>query len=255
MTGVFGGVAAMYDDVRPGYADEIPAAIIDYHGGVPGHVVEVGAGTGKGTAALLAIGAPITCIEPDPQMAAVLRAKFPGVRVEPSTFEGWTAPPGGVPLIACALAWHWLDEATRHQRAHDALTPGGTLAAFGHKYGYADPGHGDAITAALHTVDPSIQDRDDTWLVDDIAGSGVFADVQAKVWYRQLELSTERYLRLFRTFGPFRKRTPEDQAQALTRLAAVVDGLGGSIVLRLRTTLVLARRSTPAGAVPGRPAR
>jgi hypothetical protein len=242
MTRAFGEVAAMYDDVRPGYPDDIPAAVVAYHGGVPERIVEVGAGTGKGTGTLLGIGAPITCIEPDARMAAVLREKFPGVRVEHSTFEQWTAPPGGVPLIACARAWHWLDEATRHRRAHDALTPGGTLAAFGHKYGYADPAHADAVTGAIHAVEPGVQDRGDTWLVDDIAGSGVFADVQATVWHRPLELSTERYLQLFQTFGPFRKRTPEQQTEVLERLGAVVDGLGGSIVLRLRTTLVLARR-------------
>jgi hypothetical protein len=250
MTRVFGEVAAMYDDVRPGYGEEIPAAIVDYHGGVPESIVEIGAGTGKGTEALLAIGAPMTCIEPDPRMAAVLQAKFPTVRVESSTFEQWTAPAGGVPLIACALAWHWLDEATRHRRTHDSLRPGGTLAAFGHKYGYADPAHQDAVTAALHAVDSGVTDRGDTWLVDDIAGSGVFADVEATVWHRPLALSTERYLQLFQTFGPFRKRAPEQQADVLARLAAVVDGLGGSIALRLRTTLVLARR--PGRASPAR---
>ncbi|MGK5521358.1 class I SAM-dependent methyltransferase, partial [Micromonospora sp. URMC 107] len=120
MTGVFGDVADLYDDVRPDYPTALADLIGDYHGGTPAAVTEIGAGTGKGTAVLLRLGAPVTCVEPDPRMTARLTATYPQVHAVTSTFEQWQPPTGGVPLLACALAWHWLDPATRNPRAHDA---------------------------------------------------------------------------------------------------------------------------------------
>jgi hypothetical protein len=51
----------------------------------------------------------------------------------------------------------------------------------------------------------------------------------------------ERYLQLVQTFSPFRRRPPDRQAAVLASVGAAIDGLGGAVVLELRTTLVLAR--------------
>ncbi|HLL64293.1 MAG TPA: class I SAM-dependent methyltransferase [Micromonosporaceae bacterium] len=242
VTGVFGAIAESYDEVRPGYPAELGPAILDYHGSVPTSVVEIGAGTGKGTQLLVGLGAPVTCIEPDAGMAAVLRTRFPDVQVHAETFERWVPPSGGVPMLACALAWHWLDPATRNQRAHAALTPGGTLAVLGHKYDHADPGHARAIHAALRVLDPTVQERAADWFHSDIIDSGLFADVRPHVVTRHVELSKEGYLKLMQTFGPFRTRSSELQRRGVEAVGAALDGLGGGTTLAVRTTLVLARR-------------
>jgi hypothetical protein len=171
-------------------------------------------------------------------MAAVLAAKFPQVRVANSTFEEWVPPDGGVDAVACALAWHWLDPATRNQRARAALTPHGTLAVFGHTYGYADPGIEDAISRVLRQVDPTVAPRADHWVRDDVRGSGVFGKVEERIWHTYPEFTRDRYLRLMQTFSPFRRRTAEQQRVTLERLEAV---LPDTFVLDLTTTLVLAR--------------
>ncbi|MEH0973821.1 methyltransferase domain-containing protein [Micromonospora sp. CPCC 205546] len=242
MTGVFGDVADLYDDARPDYPSALADLIRDYHGGTPAAVTEIGAGTGKGTAVLLRLGAPVTCVEPDPRMTARLTATFPQIHPVTDTFEQWQPPTRGVPLLACALAWHWLDPATRNPRAHDALTPGGTLAVFGHEYGYADPEHARAVDTTLRGVDPTATRRRTDWFHQDITDSGLFTDVRAHTLHRDLTLTTDGYLRLLRTFGPYRQRTAAQQTRAATAMRALVDGFGGSVVLRLRTTLVLARR-------------
>ncbi|WP_243709793.1 trans-aconitate 2-methyltransferase [Micromonospora sp. 15K316] len=239
---LFGQVADTYDDVRPEYPDGIAEAIRAYHGGAPRHVVEIGAGTGKGTRVLLRLGAPVTCLEPDRRMATRLAANLPEVTVRGETFEEWTPPQGGVPLIAAALAWHWLDPATRNQLAHDALAPGGTLAVFAHKYGYADPVQSRAIDTALRAIDPDVKDRPAGWFHLDITASGLFTDVRSDTVDRDLALPTDRYLDLVRTFGPFRQHSADQQQRALAAVRSLVDGFGGRIVLRLRTSLVLARR-------------
>ena len=238
---VFGSVADLYETARPGYPPEIAEAVVGYHGRVPASVAEVGAGTGKGTEVLAGIGAPLTCIEPDPQMAAVLRTRFPAAQVEAVTFEQWSPPAGGVEVLACAMAWHWLDPATRNARARDALAPDGTLAVFGHRYDYADRDQAAAIRAALTTLDSDAKERPADWMYHDLLGAGEFTGVRAERFRRHLPLAKEQYLALVRTFGPFLSRPPELQRQGLEVLSRLVDDFGGTVVMDLRTTLTLGR--------------
>ena len=60
MTQIFGEVASMYDDVRPAYPDQVLDAITEYHGGAPASVVDLGAGTGKGTELLVRLDATLS---------------------------------------------------------------------------------------------------------------------------------------------------------------------------------------------------
>jgi SAM-dependent methyltransferase len=203
VTTLFGQVADSYDDVRPGYPAEITDAIAAYAGAV-GTVVELGSGTGKGTEILAGLGAPITCIEPDPRMAALLQARFPHATVTISPFEQWTPPPGGVDLLGCAMAWHWLDPHTRNRHAHDALRPGGTLALFGHSYGFADSSHERAVTDALAACGVVGQIRPQQWLHDDIVASGLWSQVRQEVTRAR---NTRRCGRNSNGSGPSRLRT------------------------------------------------
>jgi hypothetical protein len=204
-------------------------------------VAEIGAGTGKGTEILAAIGAPLTCIEPDPRMAALLSTKYPQARVEVCEFEQWSPPPGGVGVLACAMAWHWLDPELRNTHARNALAPDGTLALFGHRYDYADAGQGATISAALNALDSTVREPPADWLYHDVRGSGQFTNVQVQRFQRDLPLSRDQYLALVRTFGPFLTRPPELQRRGLDALSRLVDYFGGTIVLDLKTTLILGR--------------
>jgi len=239
---LFGTVADLYDAARPGYPPEIADAILNHHGRTPASVVEIGAGTGKGTTVLARMGAPLTCVEPDAKMAVALAARFPEAVIHNGTFEQWSPPPGGVDVLACAMAWHWLDPGTRNARAHDALSPDGTLAVFGHRYEYADPAQATAIQAALRAIDPDVRERRADWFHDDIVAAGRFTGVRKEVFLKQLRLDKSTYLALVQTFGPFLQRSPHQQERGLNALGALLDDFGGTVVLDLRTTLVLARR-------------
>ncbi|MBL7254936.1 class I SAM-dependent methyltransferase [Paractinoplanes lichenicola] len=240
MVRVFGEVAALYDDVRPGYPEAVREMIEDY-GGAPESIVELGAGTGKGTELLVGLGAPLTALEPDPRMAAVLRAKFPTVEVLETTFEGWQ-PYGEPGLIACAMAWHWMDAGTRNRKAFDALAPGGTVALFQHKFAYADRAQDRAITEVLTEIDPKVADRGDHWVRDDVTAAGLWADVEERRLTTYPVYPKQRYLELLQTFSPFLRHTPDQQRRALDGVGAALDSFGGSVTLELRTSLVLGRK-------------
>jgi trans-aconitate methyltransferase len=243
MSRIFGEVAALYDEIRPGYPAELVTALREYRGREFASVVDIGAGTGKATAALLALAAPITCVEPDPRMAALLEVKLPQVVVVNAAFEEWTPPAAGVDLIACATAWHWMDPASRNRRAFDALAPGGVLAVFHNRFEYADAAVSEAIDAALQAVDPTVEDRAVHWSLTDVSDSGLFADIEEREWHRFPVLTTQQYLQLMQTFSPFRRHSERDQRAALAGLTEALARFGGAITMDIRTVLTLARRS------------
>jgi SAM-dependent methyltransferase len=242
MTRVFGEVAALYDEIRPDYPAALTAALREYRGSPFRSIVDVGAGTGKGTAALLDLGAQITCVEPDPRMATVLAARFPQASVVNAAFEEWTPPPAGVDLVACGTAWHWLDPASRNRRAFDALAPGGVLAVFHHRFGYTDPAVSKALDEVLQAVDPRVAGRDAHFSFDDVRGSGLFEDVSEREWHSYPELSTAEYLRLMQTFSPFLRHTAAQQQATLTGLSEALARFGDRLTMDIWTLLTLGRR-------------
>jgi ubiquinone/menaquinone biosynthesis C-methylase UbiE len=108
MAGSFGRVAETYDRVRPGPA---PAAV-DWL--VPGGcraAVDLAAGTGLFTRALLGRVLEITAVEPDERMRAVLAERTEGVRVLDGRGEAIPLPDASADGVFVSTAWHWLDPA------------------------------------------------------------------------------------------------------------------------------------------------
>ncbi len=235
---VFGAIAGDYADVRPDFPPSITSAIAHYAGRVDS-VVEIGAGTGTGTAVFRGLADRILCVEPDPRMAARLRTQFPDAQVAVSTFEEWSPPAGGVPLLAAALAWHWFDAERRCALAFAALAPGGVLAVVGRRYGFVDPAQHQAVDAVLSTAWPVPAERADGWIADDVAASGLFEDITLSQHDTQITLAPEDCCRLVRTYSPFQLLAPGLRADVLTRLRGALDGPVG---VDMATTLTLARR-------------
>jgi SAM-dependent methyltransferase len=248
---VFGEVARDYDDVRPGYPEEIAERIFGYAGGVV-PVVEVGAGTGKATALWMSRGTRVTCVEPDPQMAALLRGRFGArVRVESCGFEDWAPPVGGVPLVCSAQAFHWVDPGVRWQRAHDALNVFGVLAVFGHEYDVADGKLARALDEEAYArvapeLLPDPADRPDTleeiWFHREMVSSGLFVDVGSTVVESFVEYPTARYRMLLNTFSVHRLLPERRRARLHDAIDEVVDRHGGVVRVRLHTVLTMGRR-------------
>ncbi|MEU8634955.1 class I SAM-dependent methyltransferase [Amycolatopsis sp. NPDC048633] len=67
-------------------------------------VLDLGAGTGKLTATLVAVGADVTAVEPDPAMLAELRGELPDVRALPGRAEAIPLPDASVDAVVALLA-------------------------------------------------------------------------------------------------------------------------------------------------------
>ncbi len=102
----FGAVAEDYDRLRPGPPDAAVDWLLPAHCDV---AVDLAAGTGLLTRVLARKVAQVVAVEPDARMAAVLRARSPGVQVRPGTGEAIPMPDASADGVFVSSAWHWMD--------------------------------------------------------------------------------------------------------------------------------------------------
>jgi ubiquinone/menaquinone biosynthesis C-methylase UbiE len=121
----FASVAGAYERARPGYPEE---AVRWLAGQVPVDVVDLGAGTGKLTRSLVALGHRVTAVEPLAEMLAQLRAVVPGAAAVTGSAEAIPLPDASADVVACAQAFHWFDHALALPEIARTLRPGGRLA-------------------------------------------------------------------------------------------------------------------------------
>lgn len=129
----FGSKAAEYARYRPDY----PVAAITWalepvrtgNSDRPIRVLDLGAGTGKLTAGVLATGADVTTVEPDDAMRTELIKLLPQVRSLSGRAEAIPLPDGSMDAVLIGQAFHWFDAARALPEIARVLRPGGTVGA------------------------------------------------------------------------------------------------------------------------------
>lgn len=267
---VFGSAAAAYEQHRLGYPGTVADLTLAYAAEPVERALEVGAGTGKATRLFAGRGIAVTACEPDPAMAAVLRATTTGLPVEVvvATFEQLELPeplpePPPEPrehrerraadpydLLLSASAWHWTDPGSRWDRAAALLRPGGTVALFG------------SGRQGSRLVDPVLQEAvaqvrrgripDETRATEARAASGTwwpgseleadarFVDVQEHDVARVVRRSRAEHLAVLGTLSAYLV-LPETERDAL--LARIGERLPDEVDVDAAVRLHLARRA------------
>jgi SAM-dependent methyltransferase len=125
----WGESAEVYERARPGYP---PEAIDFFHElglGPDSDVLDLAAGTGKLTRALIAAGARVTAVEPLFAMRQMLQQRLPEATVMEGTAEKIPVPDGSIDLVTVAQAFHWFDADAAAREIARVLKPGGGLGA------------------------------------------------------------------------------------------------------------------------------
>jgi ubiquinone/menaquinone biosynthesis C-methylase UbiE len=124
----FGRTAREYELGRPGWPEELLDRVVAELGLEPAaEVLDLGAGTGKLTRALVPRFARVTAVEPDDAMREVLEEVVPGAAALAGRGEAIPLPDASVDAVFSAEAFHWFagDEAVgemaRVLRPHGAL--------------------------------------------------------------------------------------------------------------------------------------
>ena len=252
---IFGEVAELYDRARAGYPDALVDDVIAFAGGDGPHLraLEVGAGTGKATVSFAARGVEIVAVEPSAEMAAVARrntAPFPGVRIEDTSFEDWTAQPGGFGLVYSAQAWHWLRPEVRWRKAAQALRPGGTLALFWNRTRWDEQPLKDELNALYRRLAPDLHDQHPGWpglsphgedLVRgaEIRETGLFSGERVQTYPWSATFTADSFTDLLLTQSDHRMLPQEQRDRLLAAIAGTIERSGGQVVIPHHTLLVM----------------
>jgi ubiquinone/menaquinone biosynthesis C-methylase UbiE len=140
----FGSVAETYERARPGYPSIIAERISAFTGhATGGRALDVGCGTGKGTACLISGGWEVTGVDIDERMLEVARSTIPKARFLASEVgrlsEHFEA--GSFDLITAFAAAHWFVHDAEIAQLRRVLRPGGALCITGRESAPEDTFH------------------------------------------------------------------------------------------------------------------
>ncbi|MGH7540155.1 MAG: class I SAM-dependent methyltransferase [Gemmatimonadota bacterium] len=253
----FGEAPETYDAARPGHANEVYEILRERCSvGTGSRVLEIGPGTGQATRRLLELGAdPIVVVEPDPALAAHLRAALADrVDVRVTALEDSELEPAAYDLAAAASSFHWVEEDVGLATILRALRPGGWIALWWTMFG--DETRPDPFRQAIdplfddipHGPSGPTEDGKPSFALDSEAR---FAALRAAGfegpghelfrWTRGWDTAGIRAL--YSTFSPISVLEPGRRTDFLDSVARVAEvEFGGRVEKPLVTSLYLARR-------------
>ena len=119
----FGAAASVYHRSRPGY----PTAAIEWLIGDAARVLDLGAGTGKLTEALVELDRDVIAVDPVEEMLEELEVAVPGVPRILGTAEDIPIEDRSVDAVVAGQAWHWFIPERAVPEIARVLRPGGVL--------------------------------------------------------------------------------------------------------------------------------
>lgn len=119
----FGAAASVYGAARPGYPVEAVAWLV----GDARRVLDLGAGTGKLTEALVALDLDVVAVDPVEEMLEELEVQVPGVPRILGTAEDIPIEDASVDAVVAGQAWHWFVPDRAVPEIARVLRPGGVL--------------------------------------------------------------------------------------------------------------------------------
>jgi SAM-dependent methyltransferase len=213
----FGAHADAYDRARPGYPAAAARWLVP---GSPRLVVELGAGTGKLTRALAALGVPVLAVEPDERMRDVLTGlDLAGVEAVAGAAEAIPVGDGAADVVVSGSAFHWFDLDQVLAESARALGEGGVLSF---AWNARDSQH-PAVTHLNELLRGGGEGRPRGWPGDRpweelVLASGLFGTVEQARFPHELVLPRDRIGDLVRSYSRVGMLPPNEQ-QPLVRLA------------------------------------
>jgi ubiquinone/menaquinone biosynthesis C-methylase UbiE len=230
----FERVAELYERQRPEYPPEVVAWLRDRLGLRAGRtVLDLGAGTGKLTRALVRTGARVLALEPGDAMRTQLELAVPDAVTIAAGAESIPLPDASVDAVTAGAAFHWFrfDEAVRE--VHRVLRPAGGLGLVWNARDSEDPLQRE-IGALIAPFVPPGSKRETPW-PDALEATGLFGATDAWTSTFADELDADGLVERMATVS-FVAAAPNDARRALERgLRRLAAARGGRVPFRYVT--------------------
>jgi len=145
-------------------------------GELPLRVVDLGAGTGKLTRALAALGHDVIAVEPFEEMLDQLRANVPGVEAVTGSAEQIPLADESADAIVVGQAFHWFDQAVALREMARVLRPGGVVGLIWNARDDAEPW----VARLSELTGDNAEWGDD--IPEPLAASTQFGDVERQIF-------------------------------------------------------------------------
>ena len=246
----FGHAAEEFERYRPDYPRELLDHIL---AAVPAErrdrAMDLGAGTGKSTRALIPHFREVIAVEPDPGMAAKLAEEIPQATVRNATAEACVQTDASVDLVTIANALHWMEASPVFATVHNWLRLDGILAVYDRPLPKATPAIDAIVFAELRGPwkphrDPRLK-RDLIW-ENEVRGAPGFDLVEETKFSYVVGMPPSDYAGFWRStsYGSSYARTLADPetywGDFESRFAAAA--AGDMISVDLSPTLILMRK-------------
>ncbi len=241
-SGGFSAAAAEYERARPGYPDEAIAWIVERLGlGPEKNVLDLAAGTGKLTRALVPSGARVVAVEPIDEMREQLFAAVPDVDAFDGTAEQIPLPDGSVDAVACGQAFHWFRTEEALREIHRVLVPGGGLALIWNVRDLSD-----SLQARLQDIitpyGAEVRSHRDIAPETSIAASGLFGPVEQRSWPYVQRLSRAHLVDRIASTSYIAILDPDARAGVLSQVLEAAEGMPEPIAIPYTTDVYVATR-------------
>lgn len=125
----FDAIADAYERGRPAYPPTVISRLAaELHIGRGDRVLDLAAGTGKLTRALLGFGLDVVAVEPQRSLRRLLSDSIGAERMREGTAEAIPLEDGSVAAVTVADAFHWVEPTGGLAEIARVLRPGGGLA-------------------------------------------------------------------------------------------------------------------------------
>ena len=216
----FETVAAEYERHRPDYPEEALRWAADQLGlGTGVRVLDLGAGTGKLTRGLVALGFDVVAVEPGAPMLAQLRRAVPEAEALEGPAESIPLPGASVDAAFAGQAFHWFDREKALPELQRVITPDGGLVLIWNWWDERDPLQrelGELVGYGGHSPYREEELPRDPW----------FGEVGRTVVETSPESSPEALAAYLATTSMFLTMEPDERELRLAEVQRVASGYG-----------------------------
>jgi len=238
----FARAADTYERARPEYPPPAVAWLAERLDLRPGRtVVDVAAGTGKLTRALVGTGARVVAVEPLAEMRRVLQEAVPEIEALEGTAEALPLADGSADAVTVAAAFHWFDVPRALEEFARVLRPVGALGLVWNVRHPRARIHQelDALLEPHSAAVPRVRE----FAATDHFPQGAFGPLEQAEFTHEQRFDADGLVERIASISFVALLPDDERAELLERVRAIGKRYDGPISFPYRTEVFVSRRS------------